>query len=51
VNFGGNSTQNARCLLLVTYRVNFTGTSNLDNDCPDWIDDLDTSDRRIRIVE
>ena len=51
VTFNGNSGQHADCLLLVANRVNFSGTSSLDNDCPSHIEEVDTAARIIRIVE
>lgn len=52
VRFNGNAGQHAECLLLIANRVNFSGTSSLDNDCPTHIEDeVDTTARIIRIVE
>ena len=51
VRFNGNAGQHAECLLLIANRVNFSGESSLDNDCPSHIDDVDTTARIIRIVE
>lgn len=51
LTFNGNAGQHADCLLLVANRVNFAGTSSLDNDCPSHIEELDTTARTIRIVE
>ncbi|WP_128892986.1 Tad domain-containing protein [Erythrobacter sp. HKB08] len=51
VRFNGNAGQNAECLLLVAHRVNFSGTSALDNDCPADYDDVQTRSRIIRVVE
>ena len=51
VRFNGNAGQHADCLLLVAQRVNFSGTSSLDNDCPTDIDNLDTRSRIVRVVE
>ncbi|HSG34204.1 MAG TPA: Tad domain-containing protein [Sphingomonadaceae bacterium] len=51
VNFTGNSNGTADCLLIVSYRVSFTGDANIGNNCPSTIDDLDLRDRRIRVVE
>lgn len=51
VRFNGNAGQHADCLLLVAQRVNFSGTSSLDNNCDSHIDSVDTSSRIIRVVE
>ena len=51
VRFNGNAGQHASCLLLVAQRVNFSGTSSLDNDCSSDYDDVATRSRIIRVVE
>jgi hypothetical protein len=51
VRFNGNAGQHADCLLLVAQRVNFSGTSSLDNNCDSHIDSVDTRSRIIRVVE
>lgn len=51
VRFNGGAGQHAECLLMVAQRVNFSGTSSLDNDCGTEIDTLDTTARTIRVVE
>ena len=51
VQFAGSSGQHAECLLMVARRVMLAGVTSLDNTCPADYDDLDTSSRRIRVVE
>ena len=51
VKFNGSAGQHADCLLLIANRVNFAGTSSLDNDCPAHIEEVDTSAKIIRVVE
>nr|WP_137678011.1 Tad domain-containing protein [Parerythrobacter lutipelagi] len=51
VRFNGNAGQHANCLLMVAQRVNFSGTSSLDNDCSSDYDDVSTRSRIIRVVE
>lgn len=51
IRFNGSSGQHADCLLLVAQRINFAGTSSLDNVCDSWIDDIDTSGYLVRVVE
>lgn len=51
IRFSGNSGQHADCLLMVVNRVNFVGTSSLDNNCPTDFDDVDLSALRVRVVE
>jgi hypothetical protein len=51
IRFTGSSGQHSRCLLLVAYRVNFTGDSSFDDDCPEDFDDADMGARRVKIVE
>ena len=51
LRFNGNSGQHADCLLMIVHRVNFVGTSSLDNTCPSDYDDADISARRVRVVE
>lgn len=49
--FNGSAGQHADCLLLVANKVDFSGVSSLDNDCPIEYDDFDLSSRIIRVVE
>ena len=51
VRFTGNSGQHAECLLLVAYRVNITGDTSLDNNCPSSVASLPLSGRYVRVVE
>lgn len=51
VRFNGSAGQHADCLLLIANRVNFGGTSSLDNDCPSHIEEVDTTAKIIRVVE
>jgi hypothetical protein len=51
ITFAGNSGQQSNCLLMVSYRVTFTGTSAIGNNCPSSMDNLQLTDTRIRVVE
>ncbi|MEZ5742368.1 MAG: Tad domain-containing protein [Sphingomonadaceae bacterium] len=51
ISFNGSSGQHADCLLLVSYRVTFSGDSSLDNNCPADYSEFDTSARIVRVVE
>ena len=51
VTFAGNSSAQSNCLLLVGYRVTFTGDTDIHNSCPSSMDDLNLKDQRIRVVE
>lgn len=49
--FNGSAGQHADCLLLVASKVDFSGVSSLDNECPIEYDDFDLTSRIIRVVE
>lgn len=51
VKFNGGSGQYAKCLMLVTYRVEMTGSGKVENDCGSDFDNYDTAARVIRVVE
>ena len=51
VSFAGNSAQQAQCLLLIANTVDFTGDSNIQNNCPSTVTNLDLSTNKIRVVE
>lgn len=51
LTYNGDSTQTAQCLLIVTERIRFGGTNNIENDCNDDVDKWAGTARVIRVVE
>ncbi len=51
LSFNGSSGQHSECLLMVAYRISISGETSFSNNCPSDYDDIDTSGRRMRIVE
>ena len=51
LSFAGNSGQQAQCLLLIANTVDFTGNSDIANNCPSTVTDLSLSTNKIRVVE
>lgn len=49
--YNGDSTQTAQCLLIVTQRVRFGGTNNIDNNCDPDLTTINSSAFTIRVVE
>ncbi|WP_284125911.1 Tad domain-containing protein [Parerythrobacter aestuarii] len=51
ISFSGGATQKADCLLLIAETVRFTGDTGLGNNCPTYVDSLDTGAKIVRVVE
>ena len=51
LRFNGSAGQHAECLLLIANRVNFSGESSIENDCPAHLDEVNNAARIIRVVE
>lgn len=51
LTYNGSSTQTAQCLLIVTERVRFGGTNNIENNCNDDVDPWAGKAKVIRVVE
>ncbi|MBY6014722.1 Tad domain-containing protein [Qipengyuania gaetbuli] len=49
--YNGDSSQTAQCLLIVTQRVRFGGTNNIDNNCDPDLTTINSSAFTIRVVE
>ena len=49
--YNGDSTQSAQCLLIVTQRVRFGGTNNIDNNCDPDLNTINSAAFTIRVVE
>lgn len=51
LTYNGDSSQSAQCLLIVTQRVDFGGTNNIENNCNTDLTAINTPARAIRVVE
>ncbi|WP_369027242.1 TadE/TadG family type IV pilus assembly protein [Qipengyuania sp. RANM35] len=51
VTYNGDATQNAQCLLLISERVRFGGTNNIENNCNVDIDPWAGKAKVVRVVE
>ena len=51
LTYNGDATQSAQCLLIVTERVRFGGTNNIENSCNDDVDPWAGRAKVIRVVE
>ena len=51
LTYNGDSTQSAQCLLIVTERVRFGGTNNIENNCNSDVDPWAGRAKVIRVVE
>ncbi|WP_324827005.1 TadE/TadG family type IV pilus assembly protein [Qipengyuania zhejiangensis] len=51
LTYNGDSTQEAQCLLIVTERIRFGGTNNIENNCNPDINGWQGTARVIRVVE
>ena len=51
VTYNGDATQDAQCLLLITERVKFGGSNNIENNCNTDVDAVNASIRVVRVVE
>ncbi|MFA6219579.1 MAG: pilus assembly protein TadG-related protein [Erythrobacter sp.] len=51
LTYNGAATQDAQCLLIVTERVRFGGTNNIENDCNPDVDSAAGIARVVRVVE
>jgi Flp pilus assembly protein TadG len=51
LTYNGDSTQSAQCLLIVTERIRFGGTNNIENNCNTDVDAWAGTARVIRVVE
>lgn len=51
LTYNGDATQTAQCLLIVTERVGFGGTNNIDNDCNTEVTKWAGKAKVIRVVE
>ncbi|QKG71959.1 pilus assembly protein TadG-related protein [Erythrobacter mangrovi] len=51
LTYNGSATQNAQCLLIVTERIRFGGTNNIENNCNADVDAWVGTARVIRVVE
>ncbi|MEB3414548.1 Tad domain-containing protein [Alteriqipengyuania sp. WL0013] len=51
MKFNGGSNHDSKCLMLVTYRIEMTGSGKVRNQCSSDYDDYDRAARVIRVVE
>lgn len=51
LTYSGSATQDAQCLLLITERVKFGGSNNIENNCNSDVDAVNASVRVVRVVE
>lgn len=51
ITYNGGATQNAQCLLLISERVRFGGTNNIENNCNDDVDPWAGKAKVVRVVE
>lgn len=51
VTYNGDASADAQCLLLITERVRFGGTNNIENNCNTDVDSVNAVARVVRVVE